>query len=216
MDPLSDEALLVAYRDGDSTAFELLFERYRGPLFHFLLRRVGDRGRAEELYQDVWLRVIERCDEFRGDARFSTWLYTIARNRSVDHRRRMKLRAHLSLDQARRDSDSPFVETSDQAAVPLHDRIDGPDPPFEERLADPNPSTEQLVSSRALEQRVAAAVERLPDDQQEVFLLRQLQGLRFEEIAEVVEVPVNTVKSRMRYALHRLRQELGDFETKPG
>jgi RNA polymerase sigma-70 factor (ECF subfamily) len=187
---LSDEALLLAYRGGDTGAFKTLFDRYRGPLFNFLLRRARDRGRAEELYQEVWTRVIERRDDFRGDSKFSTWLYTIARNLCIDHARKMKLRAHDSLDSRRTDSEKPRVA----------------------RLSNPGPSTEALAGGAVLRRRIAAAVEALPDEQQEVFLLRQLQGLSFKEIADVVRVPANTVKSRMRYALERLQQELEDLQ----
>jgi RNA polymerase sigma-70 factor (ECF subfamily) len=190
---ISDEELLLAYRKGDRMAFRTLFQRYRGPAFNFLLRRVRNRERAEELYQDVWAKVIERCDEFRGDSKFSTWLYTIARNRVIDHSRRMKFRSHRSLDAPRRDSGSPLVE----------------------QVSNPGPSTEELAEGKTLKERIAQAVEELPQDQQEVFLLRQLQGLKFNEIAEVVDVPVNTVKSRMRYALERLQHQLGDLREHP-
>jgi RNA polymerase sigma-70 factor (ECF subfamily) len=185
-----DEVLLAAYRDGDSQAFETLLARYRGPLFTFLLRSARDRARAEELYQDVWMKVIERCDEFRGDAKFSTWLYTIARNLCVDHQRKMKFRGHASLD----------------ATQPGSGQSMGA------RVANPGPSTEQLATGRLVRDRIARAVEGLPEEQREVFLLRQLQGLAFKEIAEVVGVPPNTVKSRMRYALERLQHMLSDLE----
>ncbi|MGB8330772.1 MAG: RNA polymerase sigma factor [Polyangiales bacterium] len=185
-----DEVLLAAYRDGNSEAFATLLQRYRGPLFTFLLRSVGERGRAEELYQDVWIRVIERCGEFRGDAKFSTWLYRIARNLSIDHQRKMKFRGHASLD----------------AAQPSTGQSIG------ERIANPGPSTEQLALGGLVRQRIADAVDALPEDQREVFLLRQLEGLGFREIAEVVGAPVNTVKSRMRYALVRLQEILSDLE----
>jgi RNA polymerase sigma-70 factor (ECF subfamily) len=186
----ADEVLLAAYRQGDSAAFELLLGRYRGPIFNFLLRSARDRGRAEELYQDVWMKVIERCDEFRGDAKFSTWLYTIARNLCIDHQRKMKFRGHASLD----------------APQPSSGQSIG------ERVSSFGPSTEQLAAGRLLGDRIARAVEGLPDEQREVFLLRQLQGLAFKEIADVVGVPANTVKSRMRYALERLQHTLSDLE----
>ena len=189
VDDVSDERLLRAYRDGDAGAFKELFERYRGPLFNFLLRRVRDRSRAEELYQDIWTKVIERSDEFRGESKFSSWLYTIARNRCIDHGRRMKLRSHDSLDAPRSDSGRALVE----------------------RVANPGPSTEDLATGATLKERIAHAVEELPEDQREVFLLRQLQGLGFQEIAEIVGAPVNTVKSRMRYALERLQHQLGSL-----
>lgn len=186
----SDEVLIAAYRGGDSAAFEALLRRYRRPLFNFVLRSVGDRGRAEELYQDVWMKIIERCGDFRGDAKFSTWLYAIARNVCVDHQRKMRYRAHDSLDTTQ--------PGSGQTAG--------------ERIANPGPSAEQLAMGTLLKDRIANAVQALPDDQREVFLLRQLQGLAFHEIADVVGVPLNTVKSRMRYALERLQHALSDLE----
>jgi RNA polymerase sigma-70 factor (ECF subfamily) len=190
----SDEELLRAYRDGDSEAFKSLFGRYRGPLFNFLLRRVRDRGRAEELYQDSWTKVIERSAEFRGDSKFSTWLYTIARNACIDHQRKMKFRGHASLDETQRGADQPMVE----------------------RVANPGLGPDQLASGQALGERIRIAVEELPEEQREVFLLRQLQGLGFKEVAEVVGVPVNTVKSRMRYALERLQLGLDDLREQAG
>lgn len=194
MSALSDEELLRAYQNGDPEAFKTLFGRYRGPLFNFLLRRVRDRGRAEELYQDSWTKVIERCAEFRGDAKFSTWLYTIARNACIDHQRKLKFRGHASLDATQRGASHPMVE----------------------RVANPGLGPDQLAAGEALGQRIARAVEDLPEEQREVFLLRQLQGMAFNEVAEVVGVPVNTVKSRMRYALERLQQGLGDLREQPG
>ncbi len=186
----SDGALLAAYRDGDAEAFRTLLGRYRGPLFNFVLRSVRDRGRAEELYQDIWMKIIERCDDFRGDAKFSTWLYAIARNVCIDHQRKMKFRAHASLE----------------APQPGKHQALGAG------LANPGPTTEQLAEGGLLKGRIAAAVEGLPPEQREVFLLRQLQGLAFSEIASVVGVPANTVKSRMRYALERLQEALRDLE----
>jgi RNA polymerase sigma-70 factor (ECF subfamily) len=190
----SDEDLLRAYRAGDMDAFESLFRRYRGPLFNFLLRRVRDRGRAEELYQHSWSKVIERSGEFRGESKFSTWLYTIARNACIDHQRKMKFRGHASLDENR----------------------DGAGHPMVERVANPGLSPDQLAAGGALRNRIARAVEALPEEQKEVFLLRQLQGMAFKDIAEVLGVPANTVKSRMRYALERLQAGLGDLREPKG
>ena len=189
----SDEALLRAYRGGDSGAFGVLFRRYRGPLFNFLLRRVRDAGYAEELYQDTWSRVIERADGFRGDAKFSTWLYTIARNTCIDHQRKMKFRNHSSLDAPQSSTGGTMLD----------------------QLSNPGPAPEQLSVAGALRERIARAVEALPEEQREVFLLRHLQGLSFREISEIVGVPVNTVKSRMRYALERLQAGLGDLKERP-
>ena len=185
----SDERLLSAYRKGDIEAFETLLSRYRIPLFNVVLRSVRDRGRAEEIYQDVWTRVIERAGDFRGDAKFSTWLYAIARNQCIDHQRKMKFRSHASLDTTREPDSARLGD----------------------RMADGGPSTERLAEGRRMQERIAAAVEQLPEDQREVFLLRQLQGMPFAEVAEIVGVSVPTAKSRMRYALERLQRALADW-----
>ncbi|MBW2405699.1 MAG: sigma-70 family RNA polymerase sigma factor [Deltaproteobacteria bacterium] len=137
------------------------------------------------------MKVIERCDDFRGDAKFATWLYTIARNLCIDHQRKMKFRGHASLDAPQPQSARPVVG---------------------ERVASFAPSTEELASGGLVRERIAHAVEELPDEQREVFLLRQLQGFAFREIAGVVGAPVNTVKSRMRYALEHLQHALSDLK----
>lgn len=186
----SDERLLSAYREGDAEAFETLLARYRRPLFNVILRSVRDRGRAEEIYQDVWMKVIERSGDFRGDAKFSTWLYTIARNQCIDHQRKMRFRGHASLEAAQGETGTSLGD----------------------RMPNPGPSTETLAAGRLMRERITEAVRQLPEEQREVFLLRHLQGMAFAEIAEVVGIPANTVKSRMRYALERLQRALRDWE----
>lgn len=191
----TDEALLAAFhRDGDVAAFQVLVERYRTPVYNFLLRSLRDPQKAEDLLQDVFVRVIERAEKFRHEAKFSTWLYTIARNKCVDHFRRQKHRRHPSLDGPTRGGD--------EGARAL-----------KESVADTTVlDSERGAGSALLKARIATAVERLPAEQQEVFLMRQLQGMRFQDIADVVGVPLNTVKSRMRYALERLQADLVDYE----
>src|SRR5258705_7391784 len=87
----ADEELMAAYRDGNAAAFDALYERHRGPLFRYVLRGVKLRAVAEELYQEIWIRVIEARRRYSPTARFTTWLYTIAHNRLVDHWRRKEL-----------------------------------------------------------------------------------------------------------------------------
>src|SRR5690606_24906940 len=95
---LSDEHLLERYNDGDVAAFEQLLSRHQRPVFNFLLRSTRNVAAAEELLQEVFLRVIQRASEFRSQSKFTTWLYTIARNQCIDHSRKMKFRRHASLD----------------------------------------------------------------------------------------------------------------------
>src|SRR5688572_33036390 len=93
----SDEELMLAYGRGDAGAFETLYGKHKGPLYRFVLRSVKGRGEAEELFQDIWMRVIEAAGRYRPQAKFTTWLYTIAHNRLVDHWRARGL-AVVSLD----------------------------------------------------------------------------------------------------------------------
>lgn len=191
LEETSDEDLLGLFNQGDARAFEVLLSRYERPIYNFVLRSVRDRDRAHDLVQDVFLKVVQRANQFKGDSKLSTWLYTIARNLCIDHSRKMVFRRHRSLD-------APVRE--DEGGTML-DRVEG-----KELGAD------RGTISAELQTLIAGAVEDLPDDQREVFLMRQVQGLPFKEIAKVVGVPENTVKSRMRYALERLQEALSEYQ----
>jgi RNA polymerase sigma-70 factor (ECF subfamily) len=189
----SDEELLRRFNEGDAEVFEVLVRRYERPLYNFILRSVRRRERADELLQDVFLKVVQRSGDFKGNSKFSTWLYTIARNLCIDHSRKMVFRRHKSLD--------------------APGRSDGEDgPTLLERTASEDPRTDRAVIAKDLQARITAAVEELPEEQKEVFLMRQVQGMAFKDIADVVGVPENTVKSRMRYALERLQRALAEYE----
>ncbi|MGF1467787.1 MAG: RNA polymerase sigma factor [Sandaracinaceae bacterium] len=191
-DHLSDEELLHRFNEGDTSAFGLLLRRYERPLYNFILRSVRRRERADELLQETFLRVIQRSHDFKGQSKLSTWLYTIARNLCIDHGRKMVFRRHRSLD-------APGAAGTEEGPTLL------------ERTAAPTAGTDREAIAEDLKRRIAQAVEELPEDQREVFLLRQIQGMPFKEVAEVVGVPVNTVKSRMRYALERLQRALSEY-----
>jgi len=190
---LPDEQLLARFNGGDPTAFEVLLQRYRRPLYNFILRSVRERDRAEDLLQDVFVRVLQRSAEFKGEAKFSTWLYTIARNLCIDTSRKMVFRRHRSLD---------APSSSDE----------GEGPSLLDRVASGSAGVDRTAIGNELQDLIAVAVERLPEEQREVFLMREVQNLPFKDIADIVGVPENTVKSRMRYALERLQEALGEFE----
>lgn len=189
---LADEELVRRFNGGDSSAFEELLLRYQRPLFNFILRSVREHDRAEELLQDVFLKVLQRSNEFQGSSKFSTWLYTIARNLCIDTSRKMVFRRHRSLDAPLR---------ADEESATLLDRVAGS-----------TPGADRQAIGHDLQARIASAIEELPDEQREVFLMRELQNMAFKEIADVVGVPENTVKSRMRYALERLQRALAEYE----
>jgi RNA polymerase sigma-70 factor (ECF subfamily) len=190
----SDLELLGRYHTGDHSAFAVLLARYQGPVFNFLLRSLGERQAAEDLTQEVFLRVIQGSSGFQSQAKFSTWLFAIARNLCVDQGRRMRHRRHASLD-----ASAPDAEGG--SALRLV-----------ERLRAIQPSTDRSAASGRIRERVAKAVAHLPEEQREVFLLRQVHDLAFAEIATICSIPENTVKSRMRYALERLQKALADYE----
>jgi RNA polymerase sigma-70 factor (ECF subfamily) len=182
----ADEQLMIAYRDGEAAAFETLYARHKGPLYRFVLRSVQARGEAEELFHDVWLKVIEARERYTPSARFTTWLYTIAHNRVVDHWRRRGLKL-ASLDSGN----------------------DGDDPPFEPAAAPQDEPQRRAELNQQLRQ-LGAALEALPPAQREVFLLREEAGLSLPEIAQVTGIDLEAAKSRLRYALAKLREALDD------
>ncbi len=186
----SDEALMLRYRAGEVRAFERLLERHRKPIYNFILRSVLQSALAEDLLQETFLRVIRGAATWERQAKFSTWLYTIARNLCVDQSRRQKLRRAQSLD-------AP-VDREGHATL-----LD--------RLPDGRGAIDRQAIDKQLGLRLQLAIDQLGEEQREVFVMRELLDLPFKEIAEIVGAPENTVKSRMRYALEKLREALDEY-----
>ena len=187
-----DEVLMLRYQRGDKNAFGALVRRYQVRVYNFVLRQLRSPATAEDVTQEVFLRVVQRANAFKHEARFSTWLYTIARNLCVDHLRKASLRKHPSLDQPQgRDPEGQSLG---------------------ELVPDPRQNTERGALSSQVASSILRAVDELSDEQREVFLLREVANLPFREIAEVTDSSENTVKSRMRYALEHLQTKLSDFE----
>jgi RNA polymerase sigma-70 factor (ECF subfamily) len=186
----SDETLMRQFQAGDQSAFAALMRRHLPGVFHFVARHTSSRT-ADDLAQEVFLRVVERAKTFNHEARFSTWLYAIARNLCVDTLRKMAHRQHPSLDEP------------SAGGGTLSDKIGD---------EHPEASAERAAGSSELGHRIDDALRELPEEQREVFLLREVANLPFSEIARMTGVPENTVKSRMRYALTRLRDALAEYE----
>jgi RNA polymerase sigma-70 factor (ECF subfamily) len=175
----SDEALMLAYAAGDTAAFGELYARHRGKLYRYLLRQLRDNAQADELFQDVWQRVISARAGWTPDAGFAAWLYTIAHHRLGDHWRSLKHRPAAPADADERTA----------------------------RLADPD-TPERVLSEFERRRQLQLALDDLPEEQREVLLLRLEQELTLEEIAEVTGAGRETVKSRLRYAMDKLRARL--------
>ncbi|CRM76451.1 RNA polymerase sigma factor [Pseudomonas sp. FH4] len=181
-DPPSDESLLARYRTGDAAAFEILYARHRQGLYRFLVGLSNKAELAEEIYQDTWLSLIRSTTQPQGRASFRTWLFQIARNRLIDHWRK-----HGILN-------------------PLHDSYD-------EQLhaqLDDRAGPEQQLSLSRDQGRLEAALQDLPEDQREVFMLRLHGDLELPQIAALTGSPLETVKSRLRYAQQKLRRLLAE------
>lgn len=184
----SDEDLMLAYAAGDAAAFDTLYERHKGGVYRYILRQCRHSGAVDELFQDVWMNLIRGRETYAPTAKFTTWLYRLAHNRLIDHYRAS---GHLTLVSADEESHEEAV-----AAIP------GP------RSDEPPTRAE----NRELGERLRAAVSALPPAQREAFLLQQEGGLSLAEIAALTGAGAETVKSRLRYALAKLRENLADLD----
>lgn len=172
---------MEAYRDGDASAFESLYTRHRAPLYRYIRRQCVNSAQADELFQDVWMRLIAARERYTVSAKFTTYLYRIAHNRLVDHYRASDRR------------EVPLNDESLEDTAPLYHSEDSPD--------------DALARSRRAT-RVRTALRSLPPEQRDAFLLHEEAGLSLEEIAQMSGVGRETVKSRLRYALGKLRRRL--------
>jgi len=184
---LADEELMLRYQSGDAAAFDLLYGRHKGGVYRYLLRQCGGSAAAEELAQDVWLNLIRAHASYTPSAKFTTYLYRLAHNRLIDHYRSQGKVVFLSAEE---EEGGDLIEAM-------------PAPP----ASDPAHQADQRSSA----QRMSAAIAALPAVQREAFLLQQESGLAVEEIATLTGVSFETAKSRLRYALAKLRAELKDL-----
>jgi RNA polymerase sigma-70 factor (ECF subfamily) len=188
----SDEDLLLRYRSqGDRRAFEELVHRYERELYNYLRHYLGDAEMAEDAFQATFLQVHLKCEKFEPGRRVRPWLYTVATNQAIDAQRRNRRHRMVSLD--RRSG----AGGQDEEAGSLVELLDGEEPSPVDRL-----------ESEEQRRRVRRAVDRLPQPLRQVLLLVYYQGLKYREAAEVLSIPVGTVKSRLHAAIRKLEQSL--------
>lgn len=183
---LTDETLMMAFKEGDERAFQILFLRHRKALYGYLLRFLGQAQAAEEAFQEVFLRLIRSAQQYKSSSRFTSWLYSITRNYCIDQSRKRRFRNHVSLD-----------EKAGEQVVPLKELVASNEAGADDRLTEKN-----------LQSALHRILQGLNLEQREVFLMREFQGLTFEDIARLTKTSANTVKSRMRYALQSIQKEL--------
>ena len=174
---------MLLYRDGDAGAFDALYARHKGGVYRYLLRQCRDAAAAEELFQDVWMNLVRARSGYTVQAKFTTYLYHLAHNRLIDHYRKNGHAVMVSLD-----------EEEGEAALEV--------PDGRERPAD------EALDSRRQVARLLELIAALPEVQREAFLLQQESGMSVEEIAQATGVNRETAKSRLRYAMAKLKQGL--------
>lgn len=180
---ITDEVLIARFQDGDVQAFDTLVRRYKDQLLNYVYRFVGNRNDAEDLVQETFLRVYKNKHYYKEIAKFSTWVYTIAGNLAKTELRRRKRRKIFSV--------SNFVNEERDYDIP--------------DLAK-NPETE--VDGSLKDDIIQKAIEKLPAKFKEVILLRDVQGFAYEEISQILSIPLGTVKSRVNRGRLKLQEDL--------
>ncbi len=175
----ADSALMLRYKDGDVAAFETLYRRHNDALYRYLLRHCRHPDSAEDVFQEVWGKIIKARDSYRPTAKFTTFLYRVAHNCFIDHIRRNKRHTH------------PVVGEPDHQP-------------------DPADLPETIVERSLARRRLDVALRDLPDEQRDAFLLREEAGLSLDEIATVTGTNRETAKSRLRYAVNKLRAAIDE------
>ena len=174
-----DGALMLRYRDGDTAAFETLYLRHKDALYRYLLRLCRHRATAEDLFQEVWGKIVRSRASYRPTAKFTTFLYRVAHNCFIDHVRRDRRHSgHMEFD------------------AELH--------------ANPGESPTMTTERALARERLAAALLALPDEQRDAFLLHEEAGLSIDQIASVTGSKRETAKSRLRYAINKLREAIDE------
>jgi RNA polymerase sigma-70 factor (ECF subfamily) len=187
-----DRALVARAQAGDVTAFRRLVERHQRRAFSIAFALVRDENDANELVQDAFLRVFKSLGSFQGGSTFFTWLYRIITNLSIDLKRKPGRQAMADLDEARLDVDSEA-----DIDLPFLSRLDGADPV-------------DVVRRREIAARLQAALDALPSYHRAVIVMREIDGLSYEEMAQVMGVSKGTIMSRLFHARQKLQRALAD------
>lgn len=186
---LTDEQLMENFQNGDSAAFDQLLSKYGSKILYFIMKKLNiPKPAAEDLMQEIFIKVIEKRDTFNTERKFSTWLYTVANNRCIDYMRTDKNKQTSSLDK----------EITAEAGGATHLEL------IKSDSGDP----EQYSYNKQIKEYVDEGVQELKEELKEVFMLREIEGLSLKEISDITGAPLNTVKTRLRTAYSNLREYL--------
>lgn len=188
----SDEELLLAYRSqADRESFEELVRRYEKELYGYLRHYLNDAEMAEDVFQQTFLQIHLKCDQFEEGRRVRPWLYTVATNQAIDCQRRNKRHRMASLDRrTQRD-------------------FDGPEGALVESLGGVEADPGEAMEATERQVQLRRAVDALPEQTRQVVMLVYFQGLKYREAADILEIPVGTVKSRLHAAIEKLSETIG-------
>lgn len=187
---VTDEMLMSRVARGDETAFEILMSRYEDRIYGFTIRMLRDADEARDAFQETFLRVYRKADTFHPDRSFVTWLFTVARNVCLDRIKARKRKApEVSVEAMQESGLDPATEINGEVGTPIE-----------------NPH--ESAAARELEEAVRSAIMKLPEGQRDVMLLKEFENLTYQEIADVLQCSVGTVKSRFHYAFLTLKDML--------
>jgi len=186
MTDADEQRLIERSKEGDRRAFDALVRMHEKRVYNLAYRLSGNYDEAGDITVEAFLRVYQAINNFRGDANFSTWLYRIVTNVYLDRRKRQKNRQTLSLEE--------YVELEESQVT--------------RQIEDPSPGPEELVEAQQRQELLQKAIESLPEYQRAMIVLYHVDGLSYEEIAEVLSLPIGTVKSRLNRARLALREKL--------
>jgi len=185
----SDEDLMLLFKSGDQNAFNVLVRRWETPLLNLCNRFLQDIEKAKDIRQEVFLRVYKAAKRYKPSAKFSTWLYRITLNCCLDELRNEKKKNRIPLE-------TDYEDNTGKRWL------------LEETLIDRSDLPDEIAEKNEITQIVKCAIAQLPDEQRAVVIMRHYEGLKFKEIAEIMDCPESTVKSRMYYGMEHLRRLL--------
>lgn len=188
LDRLSDEDLILRFQQDDTYAFDVLVRRYKNPLMNYIFRYLGDVDESSDVLQETFVRLYEKKHQYKTIARFSTWIYTIAGNLAKSELRKPHRRRGVSITQT----------TGDDEEVDM-------------QLEDGDPLPDRMVDGALKSERIQAALLELPAEFREAVILRDIQDLSYDDIAEIIQKPIGTVKSRINRGRAMLQNLLRDI-----
>ena len=196
VEELSDEELMLRYsQHGDMKAFEMIVLRHEKPLYNFIYYTVKNESLAQDILQETFIALVRKAADYEPTAKLTTYMYTIAKNRCIDYFRKKSPKLTLDAPMGSGEDDGPTLVS---------------------RIADENsPQSDLSLEKKKFQRALAVALQALPEDQRRAFVLKEIDGLKFREIAEIEQISLGTAKSRLRLAVEKLQGELGEFEHSP-